>query len=61
MILINSWWEPLDFKVPDALRDLGWRVELDTADPTVSGRGIDPSAAITLTGRSLMLLHTTQR
>jgi isoamylase len=59
LILINAWWEPLDFKVPDSLRDLSWRVEIDTANPTVSGRAADPSAAVTLTGRSLMLLHST--
>jgi len=60
LILINSWWEPLDFAVPDSLRDLSWQVEIDTTDPAVSGRAIDPSATVTLTGRSLMLLHSTQ-
>jgi len=60
LILINSWWEPLDFKLPDSLRDRGWRVEIDTDNPAVSGRAIDPSAGVTLTGRSLMLLHSTQ-
>jgi pullulanase/glycogen debranching enzyme len=33
LILINSWWRPLDFTVPDSLRDLGWQVEIDTRDP----------------------------
>ena len=61
LILINSWWEPLDFKLPESVRDLGWQVEIDTADPAVSARAVDPSAAVTLTGRSLMLLHSTQR
>ena len=60
LILINSWWEPLDFAVPDSLWDLGWQVEIDTADPATSGRAVDPSATITLTGRSLMLLHGTR-
>ncbi|MBV9413892.1 MAG: glycogen debranching protein GlgX, partial [Solirubrobacterales bacterium] len=57
LILINAWWEPLDFSVPEPLRDLGWVVEIDTADPTVFGRAIDPSAAVTLSGRSLVLLR----
>ncbi|MGZ4198397.1 MAG: glycogen debranching protein GlgX [Solirubrobacteraceae bacterium] len=61
LILINSWWEPLNFTVPDSLRNLGWQVEIDTADPAGSGRSIDASAAVTLTGRSLMLLHSTRR
>ena len=60
LILINSWWEPLDFMVPNSLRDLSWRVEIDTANPAVSGRSVDPAAPVTLTGRSLMLLHNTQ-
>jgi isoamylase len=59
LILINSWWEALDFKLPEPLRDLSWQVEIDTADPATVGRAVDPSAAVTLTGRSLMLLHST--
>lgn len=61
LVLINAWWELLDFKVPDPLRDRSWRVEIDTANPAVSGRAVDPSAAVTLIGRSLMLLHSTSR
>ena len=53
LLMLNSWWEPLDFTVPDSLRDLGWRVEIDTADPDAAGRAVDPSAPVTLTGRSL--------
>ena len=30
MLMLNSWWEPLDFTIPDPLRDLGWRVEIDS-------------------------------
>ena len=36
MLMLNSWWEPLEFTVPDPLCDLGWRVEIDTEHP---GRG----------------------
>jgi isoamylase len=61
LILINAWWEPLDFKVPDSLLDITWNVEIDTADPAAGGRAVDPAAAVTLTGRSLVLLHGTQR
>ena len=60
MLMLNSWWEPLDFTLPDPLRDLGWRVEIDTEHPDGAGRAVDPSAPITLTGRSLMLLRGTQ-
>jgi isoamylase len=60
LILINAWWEQLNFTVPEPLRDFSWQVEIDTADPAISGRAIDPSAAFTLPGRSLTLLRGTQ-
>jgi isoamylase len=61
MLMLNSWWEPLEFTVPDQLRDLGWRVEIDTEHPDATGHAVDPSAPVTLTGRSLLLLlHGTQ-
>ena len=53
-------WEALEFTVPDPLRDLGWRVEIDTEHPDAAGRKVDASAPVTLTGRSLMLLRGTQ-
>jgi isoamylase len=61
LILINAWWEPLDFKLPESLRDISWNIEVDTADPSSSGSTVDPAAAVTLTGRSLMLLHGTRQ
>jgi isoamylase len=60
LIRINSRWEPLDFRVPTPLRDLSWLVEIDTADPAASGRAVDPSTAVTLSGRSLVLLRGRQ-
>jgi len=60
ILMLNSWWEPLQFTVPDPLQDLGWRVEIDTDHPDAAGREVDASAPVTLTGRSLLLLHGTQ-
>jgi glycogen operon protein len=60
MVMLNAWWEPLDFSVPGSLRDLGWRVEIDTENPDSAGREVNPSAPVTLAGRSLTLLHGTQ-
>ena len=59
MLLLNSWWEPLEFTLPDPLHDLGWCVEIDTEHPEAAGRKVDASAPVTLTGRSLMLLRGT--
>jgi isoamylase len=55
--MLNAWWEPLDFTVPDSLRTLTWQIEADTADPSAAGRSVDASAALPLTGRSLLLLR----
>ncbi len=60
LVMFNAWWEPLDFSVPASLRDVAWQIEVDTADPTAAGRPVDPSAAVPLTGRSLMLLRGAQ-
>jgi pullulanase/glycogen debranching enzyme len=35
--MLNAWWEPLDFSVPESLRGPGWLVEVDTGDPGASG------------------------
>jgi isoamylase len=59
LVLLNAWWDPLDFAVPASWRSLDWQIALDTADPAVADRAIDPSNPVPLTGRSLVLLHGT--
>jgi isoamylase len=59
LVMLNAWWEPLDFSLPESLRDLSWQLEIDTANPGASGGRLDSSAAVTLTGRSLTLLRAT--
>ena len=60
LIMLNAWWEPLDFTIPESLRGLAWQVEVDTASPTAAGSMVDPEAPVRLTGRSLTLLRGTQ-
>ena len=60
LAMFNAWWEQLDFTVPQSLQDVGWVIEIDTADPTPSGRAVDGSSAIPRPGRSLLLLRGTQ-
>jgi glycogen operon protein len=59
LLLVNAWWEPLNFSLPESLRGVGWQIEVDTADPSGAVRPVDPSTPVQLTGRSLMLLHGT--
>jgi len=33
LVLVNSWWEPLDFVLPATRPQAAWRVEIDTYDP----------------------------
>ncbi len=56
MVMLNSWWVPVDFSVPEPLRGMGWRVEVDTANPDAPGRSIGASTAVTLTARSMVVL-----
>ncbi len=58
LILLNAWWESLDFAIPESLRGLPWQVEIDTNDADATERAIDPSSPITLIGRSLVLLRS---
>jgi glycogen operon protein len=58
LVLLNAWWEPLSFSVPEELRGLEWLVEVDTAAPgSAAGSRVDPAAGVTLSGRSLVLLR----
>ena len=33
LVLVNAWWEPLDFTLPDTRPQAGWQTEIDTYDP----------------------------
>ena len=57
LLMLNAWWEPLDFALPEPLRAIDWRVEIDTAVPDTAQRPLDLSAPLTLAGRSLLLLR----
>jgi hypothetical protein len=55
ILLVNAWWEPLDFRVPAAAGDGPWSVIVDT---TVAEQRLWPleGAEVRLEGRSLMLI-----
>jgi glycogen operon protein len=63
LLLVNSWWEPLDFTVPVTRPDQSWRPEIDTFDP---GATADPMAlgagdTRSVGPRSLVVLVGTRR
>ena len=58
LIMVNAWWDPLDFTIPEPLRGLDWRIEVDTAAPDSDGGTVDAAAPVRLTGRSLLVLRS---
>ena len=54
LVLINGYWEPLDFTVPPT--DAHWRLALDTARPTAPEAPVPPGTPVTVGARSLLLL-----
>ncbi len=61
LILVNSWWEPVVFAVPEARPDQEWRTELDSYDPAVPAAGEQPRHGgdqVTVRPRSLTVLRS---
>ena len=59
LVLINGYWEPLDFTVPPM--DARWRLALDTAHPTAPEAPVPPGTPVTVGARSLLLLVGARR
>ena len=59
LVLVNSWWEPLEFVLPDTRSQARWRVEIDSYDPaSPAGTAADRGAGdhITAGPRSVVVL-----
>ncbi len=39
LVLVNSWWEPIGFRIPELRPSQAWAVELDTSGPSPRRRG----------------------
>ncbi|MGI8449540.1 MAG: glycogen debranching protein GlgX [Streptosporangiaceae bacterium] len=66
LVLVNAWWEALDFVLPDTRPEAGWHAEVDTfgpgaldpgtlAGPVVAGRAGDK---LTVGPRSIVVLRS---
>ena len=60
MLLLNAWSEPLEFSIPASLLSIACRSRSTPPIRPPPGRAVDPSAAVALIGRSLVLLRGTQ-
>ena len=60
MVLVNAWWEPLDWVLPATRLQAVWRVEIDTYDPApqTEPAPVDRKAgdSITVGPRSVVVL-----
>ena len=64
LVLVNAWWEPLDFVLPAVRENAAWRLEVDTYDPAATGRSAAARAAgqrRTVGPRSVVVLSDPRR
>jgi isoamylase len=60
-VLVNAWWEPLEFVVPDGRPGLEWVAEIDSYDPASVAPGLRASRRagerVTVRPRSVLVLR----
>jgi len=60
LLLVNAWWEPLDFVLPATRDEAAWHLEIDTYDPAAPGSSASAAHRagdhITAGPRSVVLL-----
>jgi isoamylase len=64
LVLVNAWWEPLDFTLPATRENAAWHLEVDTYDAAASGRSATAQAAgqcVTVGPRSVLVLSDPRR
>jgi isoamylase len=60
LVMVNAWWEPLDFVIPPIRAGQSWHREVDTFDPksVASPQGPTAGATVTVGPRSVMVLRS---
>jgi isoamylase len=56
LVLVNAWWQPLDFVLPDTRDQARWRVELDSFNPGSALDGLTAGDPVTVSPRSVVVL-----
>ncbi|HEY6424097.1 MAG TPA: glycogen debranching protein GlgX [Pseudonocardiaceae bacterium] len=59
LLLINGWWEPLDFLIPATRIGQTWNTEIDTYEPSATPGKLTAGDHITVQPRSIVVLHAT--
>jgi glycogen operon protein len=62
LVLVNAWWEPLDFVIPPVRDGLTWRAEIDSYDPaaTAAAPPNKPGDRVSAGPRSVTVLRATR-
>ena len=60
LVLVNSWWEPLDFVLPQTRPDAQWRAEIDSYDPAALAESAKCRASdqVTVGARAVIVLRS---
>jgi isoamylase len=58
LVLVNAWWQELDFVLPATRAEAAWRVELDSFDPTREIAGRHAGDRVTVSPRSIVVLSS---
>jgi hypothetical protein len=57
-VLVNAWWERLEFVMPDCRPGLAWRAEIDTFDPAAVAAAVARAGdRVTVGPRSVLVLR----
>jgi isoamylase len=57
LVLVNAWWEPLDFVIPPARDGQTWRAEIDTYDPAATAPPRQAGDKVSVGPRSVTVLR----
>jgi len=59
LVLVNSWWKPLGFVLPETRPGAQWQAESDSYDPAAPARAVTRSAGdqVTVGPRSVAVLR----
>jgi isoamylase len=59
LVLVNAWWEPLDFVIPPVRDGLTWRTEVDSYDPAAAAAALSQQAGdkVSVGPRSVTVLR----
>ena len=58
LVLVNGWWEPLDFTIPSLRDGQAWQLELDSYTGLLAPPGTEAGPAITVQPRSVVVLRS---